>query len=204
MLKGTASKMDTDLFAAFAARVVERLPRDLDPTVVQGWIDNPASLGRVLHRALAPDADDGGGTKPSYVVTVNYALSLEEMITAGRYDWKNDNITGKHFSVKGEGMADVEIQLVHFDCVMDSNEVIRELDKMGLRPATLPELLAFGAKFPEIQRQFPVVALGSVWRRLFGDRFVPFLYGYGDGRDLNLHVFEDGWRGYCRFAAVRK
>lgn len=140
-----------------------------------------------------------------YLVSVNYALSLEEMVAAGRYNWKNDDITARHFSVKGEGVVDVDIQLAHFDRVMDSSgEVIRELDKVGLRPAKIEELLAFGAKYPDVQRQFPVVALGSVWRRLVGYRVVPFLSRDGGGRYLSLDFFGDWWIECYRFAAVRK
>ncbi|MDO8676302.1 MAG: hypothetical protein Q7K16_01475 [Candidatus Azambacteria bacterium] len=140
-----------------------------------------------------------------YPVSVNYGLSLEEMIAAGKYDWRNDDITAKHFPMKGEGVVDIDIQLVHFDRVMDSSdEVIRELDKMGLRPIKIEELLAFGAKCPEIQRQFPVVALGSVWRHAHRYRLVPYLHGSGFGRHLSLHVFERRWHEPFRFAAVRK
>ena len=144
-----------------------------------------------------------GNDSNLYSITVNYSLSLEEMVAAGRYDWKNNDITAKHFSVKGEGVVDVDIELVHFDRVMDSSdEVIRELN-VGLRPAKIEELLAFGAKYPDVQRQFPIVALGSVWQHL-DDRHVPFLWGYSDERYLYLDWFGDRWRGNFRFLAVRK
>ncbi|MBI2039244.1 MAG: hypothetical protein HYT22_03130 [Candidatus Niyogibacteria bacterium] len=146
----------------------------------------------------------GANDSNLYPITVDYTLSLERMIAAGHYDWKNDDITAKHFPMKGEGSANVEIQLVHFNRVMESETVIRELDTMGLRPATLEELLAFGAKYPDIQREFPIVALGSVWRYASGFRSVPFLGRSGAQRHLGLGWFEVRWDENYRFAAVRK
>ncbi len=139
-----------------------------------------------------------------YSVTVNCDMPLADMIAAGRYDWKNDNITAQNFPIQGSGTSKTEIALFHFNRGMSTEAVLAELDKRGYRPATLPELLALGAVHPELQRQFPIVALGSVWRDLDGCRRVACLDGGGAGRDLFLVWCERGWDGLCRFAAVRK
>ena len=75
---------------------------------------------------------------------------------------------------------------------------------MGLRPANLPELLAFGAKYPKKQREFPIVALGSVWRYWCGSRSVACLWSVGSLRFLFLYWLEFGGDAIYRFAAVRK
>jgi hypothetical protein len=149
------------------------------------------------------------GLKPlntfdAFVVTVNYGLTTEDAIEAGNYDWKNNNITSKNFPSKRKGTVDIEIILVHFNHPIYSDEAIKKLDEQGLRSAELPELLAFGAKYPDIQRDFPVIALGSVWQGPGGDRDCTSLYGRGSGRGLSLSWLDDGWDDYCRFAAVRK
>lgn len=141
----------------------------------------------------------------SYPVVVDYAMSLVDMIAAGGYDWVNNSITTEHFPITGKGRADVEIEIVHFGRIIkDGDEGLRELDKMGLRAAILPELLAFGAKYPDMQRQFPIIALGSVWQGRDGSRDVPELWEYDRERCLVLHWFECGWGEFFRFAAVRK
>ena len=139
-------------------------------------------------------------------VVVNYSQTLEQMIAAGRYDWKNPDITEKHFPIppSKRGKEEVAIELVHFDRNMESDEVLRELDKAGLRSAELPELLAFGAAHPEKQREFPIVALGSVWQHWHGDRGVASLYGGADERGLGLPWWSVSWGSLYRFAAVRK
>lgn len=139
----------------------------------------------------------------TFPVVIDYEKSLQAMIRAGRYDWTNSDITEKHFPV-ASGPIEISMELVHFDRAMTSEEVLAELDRKGLRPATLPELLAFGAKYPEKQREFPVVALASVWRNWVAGRRVPYLWSLADGRGLDLDWLDSGWDEHYRFAAVRK
>ena len=142
--------------------------------------------------------------RETFPVLVNYNLSVEEAIDAGRFQAVNASITSKNFPSSRSGQADVEIALVRFDQRMSSEEVLRQLDEEGLRAAELPELLAFGAKYPDIQRQFSVVGLGSVWKDRKGSRNVPCLYTASEGRYLDLHWWDDGWYSYSRFATLRK
>ncbi len=138
-----------------------------------------------------------------FTVTVDFGQTLEEMIAAGRYDWKNDDITTKRFPVKGEGKKEVEITVVHFNRVIESDEAIKEMDALGYRPATIEELLGFGKEHPDLQRSFPIIALGSVGE-VRGHRGVPYLRGRGSRRNLDLRWFDHGWSADCRFAFVRK
>ena len=135
---------------------------------------------------------------------VNYDLNVKEAIKAGKYDWENDDINDKNFLSKRSGSALIDIRLVHFNKDMSFEDVLKELNKMGLRPVELPELLALGAECPAEQRKYPVVALGSVWRSWDGNRYVAYLYGHGGKRGLGLDDSGDGWDGHCRFAAVCK
>lgn len=140
---------------------------------------------------------------------VDYSRSLEDMITAGQYTWVNDDITEKHFPIPKPPVglptkAEIKLELIHFNKVMTSDKVLAELKKQGLRPATLPELLAFGEKYPEKQREFTIVALCSVWRSFDGGRRVPCLWGGSDWRRLSLSWGDDDWHDYYRFLAVRE
>jgi len=140
-----------------------------------------------------------------YQITVNYGQNLGQMIEAGRYDYVSYDITVTNFPVQEKGTAEVSIKLVHFDRSMRTEEAIVELNEMGLRPATLPELLAFGAKYPQVQCQFPVVALDSIWQDRSGDRNAPYLWGsYAGERRLDLTSIRGRWDWNYRFAAVPK
>ena len=135
-----------------------------------------------------------------YKVVVDYDISLAEMIEAGGYDWVNDDITAEHFPLKSEGKWEVEITLLHFNRFISSDVAIEEADPVIL----LPELLALGARYPELQKQFPVVALGSVWQYRSGYHAVPYLWGAGSKCGLVLGLFENDWDPDFRFAVARK
>lgn len=140
----------------------------------------------------------------TFMVTVDYTRSLPDMITAGKYDSVSYDITTDHFPIAGTRKQDLEVVLIHFGKDMQSDDVLSELDKQGLRAATLPELLAFGETHPEVQREFTIITLGSIWQRRSGRRSIPFLGFCHGGRELDLYWFEFWWHRRCRFAAVRK
>ncbi len=124
------------------------------------------------------------------------------MIASGRYDWVNSDIE-KNFSVKGNGRIELDTELIHFNRFIGSDEVLKELDRLGYRAATAEELLAFGAAYSEKQYEFPIVALGTV-RHGGGNRHVLYLWDDRSKRDLDLGWFDYDWGGGYRFLAVRK
>ncbi len=134
---------------------------------------------------------------------VDYGMTLEQMIAAGNYDWKNDDITAKRFPLSGTGKVGFEPKLFHFDRDISSENAIKEMEKDGFRPAKIEELLAYGAALPEEQRKYPIVALGSV-AEIGGDRSVACLSRRGSERFLLLHWFDDDWSRYYRFLGGRK
>jgi len=140
----------------------------------------------------------------TYLVEIDYSDTLEQRLAAGRYDWKNSDITEKHFPVKGEGQIKLDLELAHYAKNMNTEAVLAVIDAQGYRSATIEELLAFGAAYPELQREFPIIALGSVWRNRLGNRYVACLYRDGNERNLNLNWIEDDWYVHCRFLVVRK
>lgn len=186
----------------FIAAVVESLPMDMTANVAQGWIGNKHGLAKALRASLIPAPE----SLPDdvYRITVDHTLNLKEAISAGRYDWTNGDINDKNFPDTETGKADADMYLVHFNRLISSDDAISELATRGLRPATLRELLAFGAKYPEKQREFPIIELGSVWTHRDGYRFVACLRQFGSERNLGLFWGGLDWSGYCRFAAVRK
>ena len=145
-----------------------------------------------------------GTASNTYPLSVNYGMSVEDAVKLGLYDWANSDITSRNFPTKRTDKADLTIKFMQFNRAISTEDALRELDRMGYRPAELHEILAFGEKYPDVQREFPIVALGSVWRYRHGDRGVPYLDGGGSGRGLSLRWFEDDWRDIVRFAAVRK
>jgi len=139
-------------------------------------------------------------------LTVDYTKTVEQAIADGNYDWKNSDVTAKNFPISPEMIGkkvDISGRLFHFDRNIGSENAIKKMDSDGCRPATLMELLALGATHPELQKQFPIIALGSVWRTFIGFRQVPYLDVNDDDRELDLSYFGDDWWACCRFLGVR-
>ena len=140
------------------------------------------------------------------VLSVDYSCSLEKMIAAGQYDWTNSDITAKRFPVQGVGIVQYEAKLFHFDrstASQDNVDAIKADDPANpWEPGKIEHLLSFGEKYPEEQRKYPIVALGSV-ASVYGFRFVPCLGRSVAERGLRLDWWYYDWDGRCRFLAVR-
>lgn len=137
-------------------------------------------------------------------MTVDYDRTVEEGVRAGKYDYANSDITSEHFPTKRQGEAQLEPILVHFNRYIGSDEVITELDKLGLRAGETRELLAFGAKHPDKQREFPIVALDGPWQETDDHRDVSCLNYWLGKRGLRLPWFGVVWHRDYRFLAFRK
>ena len=133
---------------------------------------------------------------------VDYGQSLEQMIDAGRYDYANNDITTKRFPIKGEGKVEFEGRYFHFNRTTSSKNAIAAMKEAGWEPANIEHLLVLGEKYPDEQRKFPIIGLGSV-AEVDGDRSVPCLDRSDSGRNLYLSWFGHDWDGSCRFLAVR-
>ncbi|TSC60908.1 MAG: Uncharacterized protein G01um1014107_194 [Parcubacteria group bacterium Gr01-1014_107] len=156
--------------------------------------------------ALGPSGSSRGAGNP-YVISVDYNRSFKEAVKASRCDWFDSQISSFSSPATRKGTAEVKIELIHFDEDISTNEVLHDLDRMGLRPADLHELLAFGEGYPDISLRFPVVGLGSVGLGWHEESIVPYLFqAVGRIEQIALYCMETDyiWGPDCRFAAVRR
>ncbi len=133
------------------------------------------------------------------VVVPELSVSLAARIAAGGYDWHDDAITQKRFPLTLPAPSR-NLVLVHFDEVITSKGAEAWASENGFELGLIDDLLAIGShpKHRELQRQFPIIALGSS-AVIHGHRRVPFLDGLDAGRYLRLIWCESGWRGRYRF-----
>lgn len=101
------------------------------------------------------------------------------------------------------GNCEVAFEYVHMDRDASTDAVLAEMDRKGLRPALYEELLGFAEKYPDEQRKYPIVALGSE-TSVYGRRRVAYLWHDADARHLYLDWIDRVWRDDDRFLAVRK
>lgn len=208
MTNETVRPMTRKQLKDIVATLIGAIPDDLSFEEAQAAIGGKGQLVKSVAAAFDPYRvkRDGPNATGTYPVSVPYngSSTIKELVAAGAFDWKNDDITDKHFPQEKTGAEDVEIELVHLDRDISTDDALVELDKRGLRPANPAELLAFGATFPEVQREFPVIALGQFWRAPIGNRFVVCLGRYGGKRHARLGWADSDWARSCRFAGVRK
>ncbi|MDD4412370.1 MAG: hypothetical protein PHR00_01870 [Patescibacteria group bacterium] len=140
-----------------------------------------------------------------YTGKVDYSLSIKEAVKAGNYNWVNKYITADNYPVLPgeEGQKDLKFVLVHYNREMSSDNAIAEMNNK-LRPATAREFFSFCAKYPDLQRQFPITALGQQWVNIDGFRKVLCSVRYDSDRGLDLISFGYDWPGYYRFLFVCK
>lgn len=212
---GTAlNEGQTAEFVGAGTKALILIANHLGPDLAGNWAQNGEAMQRAFLGALMPPEEKPAPavievpqpTITVYPISVDYGMKFEAMVKAGRYDWTNSDITAEHFPVKGEGAVELkaQAQLVHFGRDMDDGDVTRELDALGFRDGAIEELLAFGAKYPDLLREFPIVARKSVWQDRFGCSHCPYLSRGGGGRGLGLYLREGRWSGYCRFLAFGK
>jgi hypothetical protein len=139
----------------------------------------------------------------AYRVTVDHDRPLTELIAEGAFAYANPQITESRFPATRSGRETITVDLVGFDGHLGLDEVQARLEADGWRPADLRELLALAADRPDLQREHPIIALGSVIRDDRGLHDAPYLYRSDDDRHLRLDAVDDRWSDEWRFAVVR-
>lgn len=134
------------------------------------------------------------------LLQVSWSLVLPWIIAACRFvSFVHPDITAERFPLLPDDLRIKEVKVVEAGRTMSTPEVLKWLDKQGLRPATFLELLFWWLTNQDVHKDCLVVALGQVWNGL-----VAYVNGNGGSRQLGLRGVADGWYGNDSFAAVEK
>ncbi len=143
-----------------------------------------------------------------FPVTVDYSMSFEAMVQAGHYDnmkYLYDFVTEDKFPIQGEGRVNKVLRLAHqvnFECpptCPTGEQILWGVEDLADDPADIADLLAFGARYPDLQRQFDqILAPGSVSDEPTpkdddDNRSMPVLYEFEKARHLNTIWWQAGW-----------
>jgi hypothetical protein len=104
----------------------------------------------------------GVDTSQQYQVPVDYTQSLMTALQSGSYNWVEQHVSSADFpDATADGTATLSAKLAAFDTSMSIDDFTKAQAAAGFRQATLKELLAFGKAFPNVQKDAPIIALGS-------------------------------------------
>lgn len=97
---------------------------------------------------------------------VNYDKGIKRAIAEGEYRLINREINIEDFPIRvqetfGNGKIEVVASLFNFENNINSRPAIKEMKKVGYRPAIPLELLALGAIYPELQKEMTIIGLGE-------------------------------------------
>ena len=150
----------------------------------------------------------------TYVVEIDPKRTLGDLVAAGKYDRINFNAQLPRFAVPDPAnrgrtrISEVAFDLVLLGKKLNTHQVEHELASLGRSSATIAELLALGERYPDLQREFRMVALRSSWtwmNRGREYRHVPVLRADLDVRKLIFQWTdsENGWFAEDRFVTLR-
>ncbi len=146
-------------------------------------------------------------TIPTYRVTVPHKgrKTIHELLLAGNYGSWIPDLSDEHFPQHRTSDAEVVLELVVFssECMISNTDAQSEIEKRGLRSAKIEELLAFGTAYPDEQRKYPIIALGSV-SSIHGYPCIPFLAADRTVRFVGILAWDDEWSRAMRFLAVHE
>lgn len=165
-----------------------------------------------------PRNGNGETRTGEYVVPVSYQLPPFAELDGKLFDWASDLFSDKytwkeHRSVWGlvdrtPGERNLLVKQFMEEEIeemggLTSENVIAWAAAHGYRVATHEEAVDFAKAQPDLQRQFPIAALGSF--AVDGDfRCVAVLIRDGALRDLDYGRFVSRWLAHFRFLLVRK
>lgn len=139
----------------------------------------------------------------SFQISVNYDLSLDEALKMCQFDYGDSNITDLQFPNDKSGIVNTEIFIINFNERLDSSDVLPAIKNLGLKPANLRQLLALAAAYPQLQKEYPIAGLGSIWKPGHERWFVPHIGLDRGKREVRLKRYSSPWSETRRFAAVR-
>lgn len=170
--------LEVNQFAELIISVVRQLPRDIDSTTAQGWIENQQALAKVLRAGLMPDVKQGEhlidcDANPS----IPDGWSVEEHRKAGMVKWDTTKQTSALYLSKLQKKGKYSV----------GNDLRKELaNKPVLNACVLDYLLKNPHLIPEEWKGKAVFFWGTIYRVPIGSLCVRYLYWCGDRWDSNF------------------
>ena len=144
-------------------------------------------------------------TMETLPVNIRHDLSINELVKEAKFNgYVNPDVNDQNFPTKKRKAEKKEAVLLCLNSNASTKEAQEAMKRLKLIPGTPKELLSLSLENPNLQRKFPIVAIGQSWRNPDGNRNVPFLNEWSGERDLSLGCLGSGWDEHYRFLAFCK
>lgn len=132
------------------------------------------------------------------------AKTHEQLIVEGNYNFVHESVSSRNFPQKNILIREnvmLMIRLFLFQNETSSLEAEMIIKSNGCQSANLDTLILFGNKYPNMQRNFLLTALGSVWFET-DYRYCPILKSINGQRQIDLMWFDGGWLAKTVFIGI--
>jgi len=176
-------------------------------SVGAGQVSKKAAIKNVETLLDANSFEAGQITKKHpLTLSVDHSKPLRKLVAAGRYTGFSRGLLGAPRPAK-KGRLEYEARVFHFDQIISSAQAKRKIQQADKhRPwkvAPVEQLVALGNLLPHLQRQFPIVALGTVFKKGPVPQVACLHHGDGAKRYIVLRWIGDDWCGDFAFLAIR-
>ena len=208
MMRGTASKSTTvKQFREFCGAVVRCLPEGIPPSMAQRWIQESYPLRQVLEKALLPSI-------PEFPEVVELGIKhLETLIKEAKFDevyeWRQLMTITDEEAFVPHGLAFVKVKsrisLVTYPVDMHASAVLQECGEMGIRMASIAELLQLAIERPNLQHEGPIFALTPHLLKKGIEALILGSHSHETKRTLQVVTPQGTPHGsHCRYAMVKE
>ena len=138
--------------------------------------------------------------------STNYEINIpttdfSELVILGNYDRIDKKIHRRHFIKPGVPNKKVNLEIMNYNkptTLKAMQEEREDLAEKGFRGANIYEILTFGIQHPEVQREFPILAMKAETNRVMGykgilalqqkngERHLSIVWGYGSKQGTTI------------------
>lgn len=196
----------SDLDLAIAQRIVRKLHGEIsafrggsESATEAAWRFLETPEGEDSFKRVAQVIAMGG--MACYPIEIKPA-SYAELVALGKYDEVLIEIEPTAPFPEASSFGRFNCWLFRYAEAIGTGKLISLMIRQQLIPANFIHLLGFGAQYPNIQRLFPVVALGELYTPMFSREFAHSLSCFGGLRRLEFRYANQKWDDAYRFLAV--
>jgi hypothetical protein len=138
--------------------------------------------------------------KKRFFVKINLSENAKKMIKEGFYDRLDLGIKKKKIGTpKKYHQGEVEVKLFSFDQKTEIGEIKKAMNQEGFQPGTTMELLVLKKDNFELQKNFPIFAIGDK-----EDSPLLFIQTHRYGKKLGLIKPGSPWHENSHFLGIKR